>query len=88
MQGLAFIYVDGEFQKKMIPANVGWLSVENAWNLLDYKMELKTSVNVSGEDFLNSFGIHAFKYIVLNYLESLALEILNPRFYHIFINKA
>jgi hypothetical protein len=41
MQGLAFIYVDEEFQKKMIPANVGWLSVENAWNLLDYKLESK-----------------------------------------------
>ncbi len=41
MQGLAFIFVDEDFQKKMIPANVGWLSVENAWNLLDYKLDLK-----------------------------------------------
>lgn len=60
MQGLAFIYVDGEFQKKMIPANVGWLSVENAWNLLDYKMDLKTSANVFQGGTLNSFGIYAF----------------------------
>ena len=60
MQGLAFIYVDEEFQKKMIPANVGWLSVENAWNLLDYKMDLKTSANVFQGGTLNSFGIYAF----------------------------
>jgi cysteine desulfurase / selenocysteine lyase len=60
MQGLAFIYVDEEFQKKMIPANVGWLSVENAWNLLDYKLELKTSANVFQGGTLNSFGIYAF----------------------------
>jgi len=60
MQGLAFIYVDEELQKKMIPANVGWLSVENAWNLLDYKMDLKTSANVFQGGTLNSFGIYAF----------------------------
>ncbi|MBK7630986.1 MAG: aminotransferase class V-fold PLP-dependent enzyme [Ignavibacteriales bacterium] len=60
MQGLAFIYVDEDFQKKMIPANVGWLSVENAWNLLDYKMDLKTSANVFQGGTLNSYGIYAF----------------------------
>jgi len=60
MQGLAFIYVDEEFQKKMIPVNVGWLSVENAWNLLNYKMDLKTSANVFQGGTLNSFGIYAF----------------------------
>jgi selenocysteine lyase/cysteine desulfurase len=60
MQGLAFIYVDEEFQKKMIPANVGWLSVENAWDLLDYKLDLKTSANVFQGGTLNSFGIYAF----------------------------
>lgn len=60
MQGLAFIYVDEEFQKKMIPANVGWLSVENAWNLLDYKLDLKTSATVFQGGTLNTFGIYAF----------------------------
>lgn len=60
MQGLAFIYVNEEFQKKMVPANVGWLSVQNAWDLLDYKMELKTSANVFQGGTLNAFGIYAF----------------------------
>lgn len=60
MQGLAFIYVDEDFQKKMIPANVGWLSVENAWDLLDYNLNLKTSANVFQGGTLNSFGIYAF----------------------------
>ncbi len=60
MQGLAFIYIDEEFQKKMIPSNVGWLSVENAWNLLDYKLDLKTSANVFQGGTLNAFGIYAF----------------------------
>ena len=60
MQGLAFIYVDEELQKKMYPANVGWLSVENAWNLLDYNLDLKTSANVFQGGTLNTFGIYAF----------------------------
>ncbi len=60
MQGLAFIYVNEEFQKKMVPANVGWLSVQNAWDLLDYKMDLKTSANVFQGGTLNAFGIYAF----------------------------
>lgn len=60
MQGLAFIYVAKVLQKRMIPANVGWLSVENAWSLLDYKLDLKTSANVFQGGTLNSFGIYAF----------------------------
>ena len=60
LQGLAFIFVDEELQKKMFPANVGWLSVENAWSLLEYKMDLKTSANVFQGGTLNSFGIYAF----------------------------
>lgn len=60
MQGLAFIYVDENFQHKMMPANVGWLSVQNAWNLLDYTMNLKTSANVFQGGTLNLFGIYAF----------------------------
>jgi len=59
-QGLAFIYVDEKFQKKMIPANVGWLSVNDAWNLLDYKLDLKTSANVFQGGTLNAFAIYAF----------------------------
>ena len=59
-QGLACIYVDEKFQKKMIPANVGWLSVNDAWNLLDYKLDLKTSANVFQGGTLNAFAIYAF----------------------------
>lgn len=60
MQGLAFIYVDETLQKKMTPANIGWLSVNDAWNLLDYKMNLKTSAKVFEGGTLNAFGIYAF----------------------------
>lgn len=60
MQGLAFIYVDETFQTKITPANIGWLSIKDAWNLLDYKMDLKTSARVFEGGTLNAFGIYAF----------------------------
>jgi len=60
MQGLAFIYINEELQKKIIPANVGWLSVNDAWNLLDYRLDLKLSADVFQTGTLNTFGIYAF----------------------------
>lgn len=59
-QGLAFIYLTEKLQRKLNPAYVGWLSVEDAWNLLDYKMNLKKSANVYQGGTLNSLGIYIF----------------------------
>ncbi len=59
-QGLAFIYLTEELQNKLKPAYVGWLSVEDAWNILDYKMELKKSANAFQGGTLNSLGIYIF----------------------------
>lgn len=59
-QGLAFIYLTEELQKKLKPAYVGWLSVEDAWNILNYKMELKKSANAFQGGTLNSIGIYIF----------------------------
>lgn len=59
-QGLAFIYLTEELQQRINPAYVGWLSVEDAWNLLDYEMNLKKSANVFQGGTLNSLGIYIF----------------------------
>lgn len=59
-QGLAFIYITEELQNKLKPAYVGWLSVEDAWNILNYKMELKKSANAFQGGTLNSLGIYIF----------------------------
>ncbi|AFH48317.1 Selenocysteine lyase [Ignavibacterium album JCM 16511] len=59
-QGLAFIYLTEELQQRINPAYIGWLSVEDAWNLLDYKMNLKKSANVFQAGTLNSLGIYIF----------------------------
>jgi cysteine desulfurase/selenocysteine lyase len=59
-QGLAFIYLTEELQQKIKPAYLGWLSVENAWDLLNYKMELKSTANVFQGGTLNTLGIYIF----------------------------
>lgn len=73
MQGLAFIFIDEDLQKKIIPANIGWLSVNDSWNLLNYKMDLKTSANVFQVGTLNSFGIFAFN-VSLNLFKDFGFE--------------
>jgi len=59
LQGLGFIYVSKELQEKLVPANVGWLSVEDAWNLLKYDLTLKKSADCFQGGTLNSIGIYA-----------------------------
>lgn len=45
MQGFAFIYVAKELQEKLEQKFVGWTSVEDAWNLLDYNLTLRKSAD-------------------------------------------
>ena len=59
MQGMAFIYVSKELQDKINAAFVGWLSVENAWDLLNYNFKLKKTANRFQPGTLNTVGIYA-----------------------------
>ncbi len=59
LQGLGFIYVSKKLQESMVPGNVGWLSVEDAWNLLNYELTLKNNADCFQGGTLNSIGIYA-----------------------------
>ncbi|MGB5849276.1 MAG: aminotransferase class V-fold PLP-dependent enzyme [Ignavibacteriaceae bacterium] len=59
LQGMAFIYISEELQSKLKTASVGWLSVENAWDLIDYNFRLKKTANRYQPGTLNTFGIYA-----------------------------
>ncbi len=59
LQGLAVIYISETLQKNINPKYVGWTSVEDAWNLLDYKLNLKESAESLQNGTLNSLGIYA-----------------------------
>ncbi len=57
--GFAFIYIRKEIQDKIIQSNVGWLSVNDAWNLLDYRMDLKSSASRFQTGTISMFGVYA-----------------------------
>ncbi len=59
LQGLGFIYISEELQGKIEPKYVGWLSVENAWNLLDYNLKLKSTAECFQCGTLNTLGVYA-----------------------------
>lgn len=60
LQGLAFIYVQKEFQEKMKSAPIGWLAVKDAWNLLDFDLATKETAERFQPGTLNNLGIYAF----------------------------
>lgn len=59
LQGFAFIYVAKHLQEIMQPKNIGWLSVEDAWNLLHYNLKLKNSALAFQGGTINNFGVYA-----------------------------
>ncbi len=59
LQGFAFIYIAKHLQETMQPKNIGWLSVEDAWNLLYYNLKLKNSALVFQGGTINNFGVYA-----------------------------
>ena len=59
LQGMAFIYISEGLQSELKTASVGWLSVENAWDLIDYDFKLKKTANRYQPGTLNTYGIYA-----------------------------
>ena len=60
LQGLAFIYVRKELQDKMKSAPIGWLAVEDAWDLLNFDLTTKETAERFQPGTLNNLGIYAF----------------------------
>ena len=58
LQGMAFIYISEELQNKMYTVPAGWLSVEDAWNLIKYELKLKKTANRYQAGTLNTFGVY------------------------------
>lgn len=58
IMGLAFIYLSGEIQNLISPKYVGWLSVENAWDILHYDLKLKHDATVFQTGTINAIGVN------------------------------
>jgi selenocysteine lyase/cysteine desulfurase len=81
LPGLAFVFVDEELQKKMHPRYVGWLSVSDSSNLLDYKLTLKKTASAFQSGTLNSAAVYALnsslKLLLECGLEEIQKSVLN-----------
>lgn len=57
--GLSFVYVSKALQEQLAPRYIGWLSVKNAWNLLDYRVDLRGDAAALQSGTTNAMGIFA-----------------------------
>jgi selenocysteine lyase/cysteine desulfurase len=57
--GLSFVYVSKAVQEQLSPRYIGWLSVKNAWNLLDYHVDLRDDAAALQSGTTNVMGIFA-----------------------------
>ena len=61
IQGSAFIYLTEELQNSLNMKYVGWLSVEDAWNILNYDLTLQKSANRYQNGTISHIGVYALR---------------------------
>lgn len=69
-QGLSYIFLTEELQNRIVQKNVGWASVDNAWDLLDYDLTFKSSADRFQSGTVNTLGVAVFDsmlYLFLKY---------------------
>jgi selenocysteine lyase/cysteine desulfurase len=67
-QGSGFIYVSGALQDRLAPAYVGWLSVKDSWDFLDYRLDLLDSAErfeIATENWMGVRGLGASVGLIL-----------------------
>jgi len=81
LEGTTIIYISKSLQEKINQKYVGWLSVKDAWNILDYKLDLDESAHRFENGTLNYAGIvslHSnikfFQSIGINEIEKSVIE--------------
>ena len=60
LQGLAYVYVGNELLEKLNPTILGWQSVANPWELLNYDLTFPDDARKFLSGTLNALGIFAF----------------------------
>lgn len=73
LEGLGFIYISKELQSKITQKYVGWTSVKGAWNLLEYKLNLRESADRFQNGTMSSVGIYALN-ASLSLMDSIGAE--------------
>ena len=78
MQGLGFIYISEKLQEDIEQSNVGWLSVEDAWDFLNYDLKLKKTAERFQGGTLNSIGIYALN-ASLKFFKQFGFDVIERR---------
>jgi selenocysteine lyase/cysteine desulfurase len=60
-QGLSYIFITEELQSIIDQKFVGWTSVKDAWNLLNYEISFRDSADRFQNGTVNSFGVAIFE---------------------------
>ncbi|MCF8240736.1 MAG: aminotransferase class V-fold PLP-dependent enzyme [Melioribacteraceae bacterium] len=60
LQGTSYFILSEELQEKINVRNVGWASVVDEWNMLDYNLNLKDDASRFQTGTMNGIGIAAF----------------------------
>lgn len=75
-QGLSYLYITEDLQNRITQKNVGWASVENTWNLLQYDLTLKNSAERFQNGTVNALGV-AMVDVSLDLFEEFKIDKLN-----------
>lgn len=89
LQGLGYIYITPALMERINQKYVGWLSVKNEWDLLDYKLDLKETASRYHLGTNSVIGIFALSKS-LELFESFGIENIEQRILentHYFIEK-
>jgi len=78
LEGTTIIYVSEDLQNKLNPKYIGWLSVKNAWNLLDYKLILDDTARRFENGTLNYAGIISLN-SNLNFFKSIGFDSIQDK---------
>ncbi len=78
LQGFGFIYVSEELQNKISPAYVGWFSVEEQWDLLNYNLTLKKTASRFQVGTGNTLGVFALN-ASLKFFKECGLDFVEDR---------
>lgn len=59
-QGVGIIYVSESAQQRIAQAHCGWISVQNAWDFFDYRLDLQPDARRYENGTFNSIGITGY----------------------------
>jgi len=60
-QGLSYVYITEELQSRINQKFVGWTSVKDAWNLLDFELTFRDSADRFQNGTVNALGVAIFE---------------------------